>query len=370
MKTYLIEPTAPLVFRSGKPFGSGMRDGARFPPPSSLAGTLRTAWWNQGGRGLESQDLYGLASAGPWLVRRQGDTLTPMLPKPADALYLLDESAQRKVVARLRPGHLDGADCDLPEGLAPVVLEADLKGKPQTGPTFWPLETVLSWRRGVTPDFDKLDDAEPAIDLRTHVALDRKTLAAATGQLFQIEGLDFGARRIDSGFSATTWALLARFDADFSQSLPITLGGERRLSWLSCLDVDPLALPAEHKAALESAKGLSLTLATPALFEGGWKPGWLGADLTGTHPAVPGLRLKLHAAAIERWQGVSGWDLEHNQPRAARKAVAAGAVYWFEILDKPAGWVDRLWLAPLNDDAQDSRNGFGLAVPGPWQANS
>ena len=43
MNTYLIEPLAPLVFRSGKPFGSqSAADGANFPLPSSMAGMLRT----------------------------------------------------------------------------------------------------------------------------------------------------------------------------------------------------------------------------------------------------------------------------------------------------------------------------------------
>jgi CRISPR-associated protein Cmr3 len=50
-----------------------------------------------------------------------------------------------------------------------------------------------------------------------------------------------------------------------------------------------------------------------------------------------------------------------------RKAVAAGAVYWFELLDEPpAQFLASLWLAPLSDDPQDQRDGFGLGLPAPW----
>jgi CRISPR-associated protein (Cas_Cmr3). len=42
MYAHMIVPQAPLVFRSGRPFGEGSRDGANFPWPSSLAGVLRS----------------------------------------------------------------------------------------------------------------------------------------------------------------------------------------------------------------------------------------------------------------------------------------------------------------------------------------
>ena len=48
MNIYLIEPLAPLVFRSGKPFsGQSGADGANFPLPSSMAGMLRTVTADQ-----------------------------------------------------------------------------------------------------------------------------------------------------------------------------------------------------------------------------------------------------------------------------------------------------------------------------------
>jgi CRISPR-associated protein Cmr3 len=114
--------------------------------------------------------------------------------------------------------------------------------------------------------------------------------------------------------------------------------------------------------------GLSLTLITPGLFSAGYRPGWLDDDLCGAPPGCPGLRLRLCAVAVERWQPHSGWDLASQKPRATRKLMAAGAVYWFEVLDggTPAA-LQTLWLNSLSDDPQDRRDGFGLALPAPWK---
>lgn len=380
MKTYLIEPLAPLVFRSGRPFGAGSRDGALFPWPSSLAGMLRTALMDARGwpaHGLDDgqqRALLETAAAGPILARRGREGPIPMLPKPADALYLLPEDGGAVALHRLLPGgYPPGCGSDLPAGLVPLRLTAEApKGKPQKGPEFWPLDKLLAWRRGEVVRFADLPGERPLADTRTHVAIARASLAADGGRLFQIEGLDFGpTRRAAGGFAEHDWALLARFDAEL-ESQAVTLGGERRLSWLTPEAHDALQLPPEHSDALQHGAGLSLTLVTPALFDLGWRPGWLRDGehgLEGEVPGVPGLRLRLKAAAVERWQGLSGWDLRRQRPKLARKAVAAGATYWFEfVAPPPPGWAQALWLAPLADDPQDRRDGFGLALPGPWDA--
>ena len=120
--------------------------------------------------------------------------------------------------------------------------------------------------------------------------------------------------------------------------------------------------------------GLRLTLLTPALFANGHLPGWLSANpangrLSGQPPGCPDLNLTLRAVASHGWQAVSGWDLAKQQPRAARKALKAGAVLWF-TLDHPAQLsaeaLRPLWTQPLSDHPQDQRDGFGLALPAAW----
>ena len=378
MKTYQIEPMAPLVFRSGRPFGEGSRDGANFPWPSSVAGLLRTVamdstGWLAAELGNDQQQaLQAMATAGPILAKRTGAEITPLFPKPADALYLLKD--EKSALFHLAPGAYPiGSGSDLPEGLAPVVLEPGApKSKPQKGAEFWSLNQLLAWRRGESLAFADLpaEADKPLTDTRTNVAINRTSFASDSGRLFQIQGLDFSPARQEgkAGYTVADWLLLARF-SETLDAQAVTLGGERRLSWLTQAANDPLALPDLHATALANGPGIAITFATPALFTDGWKPGWLNEALEGDVPGIPGLRLRLKAAAIERWQGLSGWALKANTPKLARKAVAAGATYWFEITGTPpAGWEKALWLAPLSDDPQDRRDGFGLAVPGPWNA--
>jgi CRISPR-associated protein Cmr3 len=125
------------------------------------------------------------------------------------------------------------------------------------------------------------------------------------------------------------------------------------------------AMPPALAQDVSTAPGVALTFCTPALFSQGWKPGWLDNALCGEFPGISGLRLRLIACALERWQGISGWDLARQQPKPARKAVAAGSTYWFEILERPtdAQWPQALWLASLSDTTQDRRDGWGAVIP-------
>lgn len=380
MNTYQLEALAPLVFRSGKPFGAQAgADGANFPMPSSAAGLLRTLHADR--QALDFADasvqaqLKALASQGPLLAQRtaQGD-ITPLLPRPADALYLRDAITGQHEVFRLQPMSIpDEAGCDLPPGLLPVGSLTALKGKPADGPQFWPAPLLEVWQMGQAVSFTDLQqqglERLPS-EQRSHVALDDESRAADAGKLFQTSGLDLAPLRQDGkpGWNTYDLVFLSRSAAEISPGLA-TFGGERRLS-----RIDRVSGPAWPEAsaalrqALGKASGLRLTLATPAIFSQGYLPGWIDANtLQGTPPGCAGLQLQLRAAAVERWQPVSGWDLVAHKPKAMRKAVAAGAVYWFDIIaGNAASLLDALWLQALSDHEQDRRDGFGLVLPAPW----
>lgn len=374
---YRIDPAAPLVFRSGKPFQAGSRDGANFPWPSAFAGLLRTQvmdarGWKPGFNEDQQAQLRALAVAGPWLGRcDESGRIDPWLPKPADAVRMLGNDG-KPCYRRLSPKRLPAnTGCDLPHGLLPLSFADPAKGKPQPESGWWPQAKLLEWMQGKAVACDSSPMQQPwAVETRTHVAIDRDTFAAADGRLFQTEGLDFSpvVRRREGrhdGWKSVHWLLLGRGPQGIGAG-PVVFGGERRLSWLKPHDGSLLAAPAGWAGRL--AAGFALTLATPGLFEQGWRPGWLDDRLEGEVPGITGLRVRLRAAAVERWQGISGWDLAAWKPRAARKAVAAGATYWFERLDGGEAQLSQLWLGSICDDEQDRRDGFGICLPRPWQA--
>ncbi len=366
-----LDPLAPVIVRSGRPFDAQSGpDPARFPPPSTIAGCLRTAWARQSGL-LPGPKLADIGIEGPLLIRSDNKVL---VPKPADALYFGAGDAARCV--RTAPtARSDDAWCDLPSGLLPVQLAAPESEKPGGGPAWWELDDLLAFRRGEDLCHARLTNngwSPPAGERRTHVAIGVRG-AAEPGKLFQTEGLDLTYAPEDA-------ARLGRVCFDRVQSVrllvrcgkelepaAVHLGGERRLAALQPerRELWP-SPPPGWLDGIERSAGVCLTLLTQGVFSAGYRPGWLDEDLVGSPPGVPGLRLQLRAAAVERWQANSGWDMAKNRPRPTCKLAPAGATYWFRILDGSRGELDRLWLASVSDGAQARRDGFGLALPSCW----
>ena len=385
-----LDPLAPIIVRSGRPMNAHAdADPAQFPPPSTIAGCLRTAWARATGRPF-GPELAQLAVGGPLLVRDDGRILAP---KPSDALYFGrgagNGDSPRCVRARPRPFR-GGCGADLPEALLPVQLIDAVAGKPGNGPAWWSWHDLLAFRDGVDVPLDRLwrhGWSPPGGDRRTHVSIDPSSGAAKAGALYETEGLDlaespvaFHARTAGRAVAASPAGpndadnpasgglrLLVRCAEPLAPAL-VHLGGKRRLAALEPEPDDRWPAPPDGWIErLCDAGGLCLTLLTPGVFSAGYRPGWLDDALTGSPPGAPGLKLRLRAAAVGRWQPHSGWDLARSQPRPMRKLVPAGAIYWFEVLDEcEKEALAALWLASVCDEAQDRVDGFGLALPGPW----
>ena len=366
-----LDPLAPIIVRSGRPNNSHSdADPARFPPPSTIAGCLRTAWARETGQPF-GPELAQLAVSGPLLAM---DADRVLVPKPADALYIRHGASVKCVRAEPRRFELD-CGADLPHGLIPVQLTEQLDGKPSSGPMWWSLEDLLEFRRAggkCVVTFERLCergwDPSGHSDRRTHVTIEPLTRSASRGGLFQTEGLDLGARINSDGTSTPAMRLLARVHNHPLRKALVHLGGKRRLATVrpEAENAWP-AVPDGWANLVAQCRGLSLTLLTPAIFSAGYRPGWLGKDSSGYPPPVPDLKLELCAVAVERWQPHSGWDLANKRPRPTRKVAPSGSTYWFRILgDIPPDAIRRLWLTSVSDLDQDRRDGFGLALPGPW----
>ena len=100
------------------------------------------------------------------------------------------------------------------------------------------------------------------------------------------------------------------------------LGGERRLvHWQRDDSVAVWKCPETVKSALQDANRIRMVLATPAIFEHGWRPGWLdGTTLIGK-PMGDGPTLKLVGVCIARWR--AGLWLGLCAARRGRTAAAA-----------------------------------------------
>ncbi|MEI8633105.1 type III-B CRISPR module-associated Cmr3 family protein [Vibrio sp. PP-XX7] len=202
-------------------------------------------------------------------------------------------------------------------------------------------------------------------DIRTHIERDNTTLNSVEGQIFQTTGLTMWQQPNEQDvFPTEQVGILAGIHGEVSLTA-MNLGGERRLAEVTHCDIWPQN-PQDFAKDIIKAGGLTLTFLTPTIFKSGWRPAWIDKEtLTGTPPGCKTLQLKLKAAALDRWQPQSGWDLASNKPRASERMIPAGATYWFEIINNTANEQDlrRLWMAHLCDDKQHNLNGFGLTLP-------
>ncbi|QMT32132.1 type III-B CRISPR module-associated Cmr3 family protein [Alysiella filiformis] len=378
MNAYLIESLAPLVFRNAKPFGhQANAQELAFPNPSTGAGLIRYLALSQGKvdnshYDTNYQDLLKIQCFGVYLARFDDNkAIQIFVPKPANALCLENDNKQIELI-RLLPKAFDG-DCgsDLPAGLLPIQPEKTLKGKPKGNINYWRLEDFIKWQQGEKLEYDTIKEGISTIpnDIRTHIMRDDDTHATVDGKLFQTASFDLGYQKNNDGFDSHRLGFVILSKQELDDDLA-TLGGERRLSYFKKLK-NQILFTKPTADEINQAGGFSLSFMTPVIFEQGYLPRWIDKNtMTGQLPS--GTKIKLISVAVERWQAISGWDSQDWKPKATRKAVSAGAVYWFELLDNnqcKEQDIDFL-TAPLADNAYDQADGFGMALLTAFKPNT
>jgi len=260
--------------------------------------------------------------------------------------------------------------------------------KPAAIASFWSVDTMASWL--VNPDGlrfeapkvsdngEKIPEGldQPCKDSRFHSEINRDRGVAEDSRLFETIGLDLSLKNNPEGIR-----LSARIETEARNHYANpefgtfgAFGGERRLTYFKTDSDRPdgWECPGKVVNALKSATLIRMILATPAVFYQGWLPGWIDKKtLTGTPTCIPDnsaekICLKLDSACVDRWKPLSGFNLEDGKPKALRRVVPAGSVYFFEIESGKSSDLAQYWLQPVSDTLQDRKDGFGLALWGIW----
>lgn len=368
MSTWILEPRDPFIARDARPFTA--EPGARavslpLPPPSTIAGIWRTRRGRKSDGTFDTSMVESLLQeqvAGPLLAELspEGEIKGFFAPAPADAV-IFGEKGSLQVHHLVPTSLLEGEKTNLPQGCMPLsFMGKPPQGKPSsTASPYWSWKAFERWLLDPTDHaWNEADGTEgPVPSPRMHVAVLPDRLTAADGQLFMTEGRNF--QLADRRLALT---LRAQKDEGVQDGL-LTAGGERRISHLRPGATSWPLMPKDLATRIARDKGCRLFLLTPGLFAEGWCPNL-------NHPKV---KITLAGASLARPLTISGWDLKKRAPKPTRRSVPMGAVYFLRLEGSEAdikAWVEEMWLKTISDDAQDCRDGFGVAVLGTWKETS
>jgi len=367
-----IEPNDVLMFRDGRPFAGGDDHFARgiFPPsPATLYGALRSYilshYWSEFEKfktGPEQipddvrreigtpDELGSIVLRQFTLAKRNESGAVQYFPMPMDVVKEKGKEEDRTYI--LKPVKLSGRKMitDLPHGLDNMWIYSEN-----------PMEAVQSFLSSEEMDkyllckapsgWTRPDELFKSED-RTGIRKNRSKRSVETGGLYSVE---YFRLKDDMGFT---------IELENTSLLPpsgiLRLGGDNRSAMYSLTSWDEL--PVEWiKKKISVDKRFKLVLETPAVFNKGWMPGWINGDTM--QGEINGIVVRLVSACVAKPIGIGGYDFVKNIPKVMKKAVPAGSVYYFDLIN---GSVDslfeRLWLKSISDER--SKEGFGITLIG------
>ncbi|MEI7556909.1 type III-B CRISPR module-associated protein Cmr3 [Candidatus Chlorohelix sp.] len=372
-----FQPSDFLFFRDNKPFAAGENYGGKsreLPPPSVLYGAIRTWLLQDNDIALDKFGRLGkladisdpvirvtgtksesgtLQIKGPFFANQKPAGVESYFPQPLDLVkYKATKASSDKPFFRsLQPKKLDNYLANWRGlNLSPLLPTGELADDEVTG-GFLSKVALEAYLEGRSIARINTIDAMIESESRIGIAVGKEGVTQS-GQFYTLQGnrfVDGYGLAVDieglNGINLATQGLRQ-------------LGGERRFGFLTEI-ADEIAPQAPEIIGNK----FKLALATPAIFEGGWLPSWI--DRTSGEGSFSGLKVRLVAAAVGRAETISGFDMALGRPKPIRKAVPAGSVYYFELLEGAATEiVNIIHNQTISDELAHA--GFGLAFVGSW----
>ena len=390
-----IEPLDVLYLRGNKLFdGAGAHGAALMPPwPSLAAGALRSrmladakvdiATFTRGEpladphltEALGTPDQPGAFRIAVFtLARRAGETIDPCIPLPADVVVTDKDLSD---ASYLQPTAVPAALCSSALSAQLPALRAAKPGKPVGG--LW--LNGAGWRaylngERLTPDHLLRSSDLWQTDPRLGIALERGRGTVQTGMLYTAETVALRRRGRDviTGREYHDAGLLVGASGAnglMPQEGLLRFGGDGRGAAVTICSV---RLPEPDWSRIVRERRFRLILATPGLFEHGWR--LPGLDTDGVWHGPGGCAARLVAASVNRADVVSGWDLakwSHGKsgPKTAFRVAPTGSVYWFDDFQGKAEALGKLaaegfWAISPYPDRRRRAEGFNNVLVAAW----
>lgn len=354
-----IEPFDTLFFRNGKPYDAGYETYGEcmFPPyPSVIYGALRTVYFSNNPEELCKANTYedptvNLRVKGIYYKTEK----YTCLPIPYDLMQIKNKSKEqrnkenflkeydtvslkyRKLIGQTSAKNISGTLGykeeveDIPDGLIDCgSFEDYISG-------FTDGIKVIRFRDHASSEYKTIIK----IDRRLHASEETKLCQMPMTRLKDIsicvefEGLKIPEKGI------------------------IKLGGEGKAAKYRVSQFYSIKKPKI------GSKYFKLYISTPAVFKNGWIPGWINKDTMQGEYA--GLKVKLLTASIGKYIYIGGFDMKRNCPKPMKRAVPAGSVYYFEILDGNSDMAVELFHGKSVSEFDTAIQGFGISYVGKFR---
>lgn len=320
--TFEMDALDTLFFRDAKPFTKGEENWAQtvFPPASSVFyGALRTLFFAQDTQklnlvGEENDPTKTLRVTGTYL----GLNNIPYFPVPSDCIRKKnpkDENDKDKAfLLELHENPKNHSGCPLKYLL--MYKEQEKVEGIEKG--YLEKEELFKYLKKEDKSFSFLQltgylYSEPKIG----IGISNTKGTSQEGMLYRVEML----RPNELTFMVRTKGL----------ELPghgiIRFGGEGKAAYFKKTDEEDFSLDTDPQDTM-----FKIYFATQAVFEKGWLPRWIKKQgdnyYTGSYQ---GLRVRLLAAALDRYQPCGGFDMKNRKPKPMYRAVPPGSVYYFQL---------------------------------------
>lgn len=358
-----IDAIDTLFFKDGKPFSMGEEswaDGIFPPPPSVIYGALCSSILSSYNSysNIKQEDLFNVLKITNIYYRIKNDNYFPL---PLDFVYKKNKSAMEKnkeknnkqyKVSLLINKNLNVLS-SIPSKISVIKSDDEVEGLTNVLINDTTLSNYLHGH--IDSDVEAIDiNDHLIIESKIGIGIDNKKHSSEESKLYRV-----GLRR--PGFFSI---ILEIEESEQYKNLTkfIKLGAEGKIAKIAQVDFSYNL----NKDVSSTSKYFKLYLQTPSFFKKGWLPSWI--DENSFIGVYNELELKLITAFIGKHLSLGGFDILKKVPKPMRRAVPAGSVYYFEILNGDFERVKNIFDNKSISEYNTDKLGYGLTLVGVYNA--
>lgn len=398
--TYLLKLQAvdTLFFRDGKPFSMGddtFATGIFPPPPSVFHGALGSAFLADNLHLLSnaSTETASIEITGIFYLKEKNDDrlynknkaseceLTPLLPIPLDLVRYKERDKNRLSFAAEKLSN-DVISNTQVSSIADYSDEEEQLEQPEGYLSIQELNNYLQLDKSTYSVTDNLIHTERKIGN----ALNNERQSTEEGYLYRVN-----MSRLEKENQRFSFLLQTNF---LPTSKWLRLGAEGKT--VVCTDETAKTLPLKQEGEEENKKPLfpidiktplveetdgvyfKIYFATPCVFgqnttikTEGWLPDFDSYDTVTRIAVWKGIEMQLITAFVGKPISVGGFDLATKKPKTMYRAIPAGSVYYFKLIDSEnkSKLLTNFHQQSLCNDPNFKKQGFGIAYIGNLNPN-